>query len=86
MQDERSQGLYDRSARKRAANLSVNSDLLEKARAIGINLSAALEEALAERLAQRRREEWIEENRTAIESYNRRIENEGSFGDRMRRF
>lgn len=33
-----------------------------------------------------RRRDWIESNRTAIRSYNRRVEAEGSYGDRMRRF
>ena len=78
--------LYDSSARKRPTNLSINSDLLEKARALNINLSRALERALVELLAQQRREDWIRENHEAIEAYNRRIEAEGSFGDRMRRF
>ena len=84
--DERSVALYDTSARKRPANLSVNSDLLAKARALGVNLSGALEEALVDRLAQQRRRDWIEANQVAIGSYNRRIETEGSYGDRMRRF
>lgn len=84
--DGRSVALYDVSARKRPANLSVNSDLLAKARALGVNLSGALEEALADRLARQRRRDWIEANRVAIGSYNRRIGTEGSYGDRMRRF
>ena len=82
----RSVALYDVSARKRPANLSVNSDLLAKARVLGVNLSGALEEALVDRLARQRRRDWTESNRTAIRSYNRRIETEGSYGDRMRRF
>ena len=38
--------LYDRSAIKKATNLTVNSDLLAKSRALKINLSATLEKAL----------------------------------------
>lgn len=78
--------VYDESARKRPANLSINSDLLARARELGINLSGALEEALVDRLARHRRRDWIDSNRTAIRSYNRRVEAEGSYGDRMRRF
>ncbi len=78
--------LYDSSARKRPTNLSINSDLLEKARALNVNLSRTLEQALVERLARQRREDWIRENHEAIGAYNRRIEAEGSFGDRARRF
>ena len=84
--DGRSVALYDVSARKRPANLSINSDLLAKARVLGVNLSGALEEALVDRLARQRRRDWIEANRDAIDVYNRRIETEGSYGDRMRRF
>ena len=82
----RSVALYEVSARKRPANLSVNSDLLAKARALGVNLSGALEEALVDRLARQRRRDCIEANRAAIGAYNRRIGTEGSYGDRMRRF
>jgi antitoxin CcdA len=78
--------LYDRSARKRATNLSVNSDLLEKARALDLNLSKALEEKLVEVLEEQRRRDWLRDNAAAIDAYNDRIEAEGSFGDRMRRF
>jgi post-segregation antitoxin (ccd killing protein) len=39
------------SAPKRAANVSVRSDLLAAAREAGVNLSAALERALIEELA-----------------------------------
>ena len=84
--DGRSVALYDVSARKRPANLSINSDLLAKARVLGVNLSGVLEEALVDRLARQRRRDWIEANRDAIDVYNRRIETEGSYGDRMRRF
>lgn len=82
----KSLAVHDESARKRPANLSVNSDLLAKARELGINLSGALEEALVDRLARRRRRDWLDSNRAAIQSYNRRVEAEGSYGDRMRRF
>lgn len=78
--------VYDESARKRPANLSINSDLLARARKLGINLSRALEEALVDLLARQRRRDWVESNRNAIRSYNRRVEAEGSYGDRMRRF
>ena len=43
--------LYDTAAPKKAANLSVNSDLLRRTRELNINLSATLERALKEELA-----------------------------------
>ncbi|MFU8857117.1 MAG: type II toxin-antitoxin system CcdA family antitoxin [Deferrisomatales bacterium] len=80
------EGLYDPSAPKKAANLSVNASLLRRARELGINLSQTFESHLAEVIAQRLREVWLEENRSAIEQYNRRIAQRGVFSDGIRRF
>jgi len=76
----------DASAPKRATNLSVNEDLLRRARALGINLSRTLEERLEELVVEQEQARWLEANRAAIEDYNRRIEAEGAFGDGVRRF
>lgn len=81
-----SHGIYDLAAPKRAANLSVNTDLLRKARALGINLSQVLEESLAERVRAGERERWLESNREALAAYNRRIERAGAFSDGLRSF
>lgn len=43
----------DLSAPKKSANLSNNSSLLAQARSLNINLSAILEQALAETVRQR---------------------------------
>ena len=48
---------YNPNAPKRAANLSVNGDLLNKAKDLDINLSATLEQALAEALKKKQREQ-----------------------------
>jgi len=78
--------LYNAAAPKKAANLSVNSDLLSKARELNINLSATLERALTEELSKRKAEQWVEENRAAIRSYNEFVEQHGCFGDEFREF
>jgi len=78
--------LYDTAAPKKSANLSVNSDLLRKTRALNINLSATLERALREELAKRESAQWVEENRAAIKSYNTFVEQHGCFGDEFREF
>jgi antitoxin CcdA len=77
---------YDETAPKRPTNLSVNSDLLRQARALGINLSATLEEALAERLLRRQRDEWLARHRAQIEAYNRAVDERGVFSDGLRSF
>jgi antitoxin CcdA len=78
--------LYNTAAPKKAANLSVNSDLLRKTRALNINLSATLERALKEELAKRESAQWVEKNRSAIKSYNEFVEQHGCFGDEFREF
>ncbi len=80
------QPTHDPHAAKRAANLSINADLLSKAREMNINLSAALEQALIETLRKRRREQWLAENRAAIAAYNDHVEQHGVFGDGLRTF
>ena len=77
---------YNPKAPRKAANLSVNADLLAKAREQGINLSATLEQALLEALEKRRREEWLTKNSEAIEAYNTRVEEAGVFSDGIRSF
>lgn len=71
---------------KKATNLSINSDLLAKAKELQINLSATLETALAEAINRKQREQWQIENLTAIENYNRSIEENGAFSDGLRGF
>ena len=78
--------IYDTTAPKKAANLSINSDLLKKTRALNINLSATLERALREELARHEGARWVEENRAAIRKYNESVEQHGCFGDEFRDF
>ena len=77
---------YNPQAPKRAANLSVNGDLLSKAKDLNINLSATLEQALAEALKKIQREQWLAENRKAINAYNEHVEAHGVFSDDLRSF
>ena len=72
------------TATKKAANLSVRADLLEEARAYKINLSQTLEAALQVELKKEKERRWLEENRAAIEAYNREIAEYGLFSDAFR--
>lgn len=80
------QTLFDEKAPKKPANLSINSDLLAKTRALKINLSATLEHALEQELARVEAEKWAKENKAAIKAYNSFIEEHGCFGDEFREF
>ena len=59
---------------KKPVNVSLPVELLDAARAENINLSAALEVAIAEQLRIRRRARWLAENAGGISAYNREIE------------
>lgn len=80
------QHIYDKDAPKKATNLSVNSDLLIKARSLKINLSATLEHALISDISKAEREKWRAENREAINALNDLAENNGLFSDSYRNF
>jgi antitoxin CcdA len=69
---------------KKATNVSIRSDLLADARELKINLSAELEKRLEEIVRQHHREQWLRENRAAIEAYNRHVEKHGVWSDGLR--
>ena len=78
--------LYNQSAPRKSANLSINSDLLHKAKQLKINLSATLERALIKAVKETQKAKWLEENKEAIKGYNKRVEEDGLFGDSLRSF
>ena len=78
--------LFDETASKKATNLSINSDLLSKARKLKINLSATLEQALADELRTTERDKWLRSNKKAIDSLNELAERNGLFSDSYRNF
>ncbi len=77
---------YDAEAPKRAANLSINGDLLKQARALNINLSAAFEKTLATLVKTKQQQAWLAENQQSIDAYNQQIELSGTFSDSLREF
>ena len=77
---------YDTKAPKKATNLSINQDLLKRARSLKLNLSQVLEDRLVEILREQERQVWLAENKDAIQQYNDRIEKNGVFSDGKRRF
>ncbi len=77
---------YDNDAPKKPTNLSINSDLLSKARELKINLSGTLEGALVKQLRQAERESWRRENKEAIEALNNLVDKNGLFSDSFRDF
>lgn len=71
---------------KKAVNLSLDGRLLQLGKELGLNLSSLAEQALAEAVRAGLGQRWQEENRDAIEAYNRRVEAQGVFSDGLRTF
>ena len=78
--------IYDHNAAKKPTNLSINSDLLSKAHGLKINLSSTLEQALCKQVRQLERENWLKDNKHAIDELNSLTEENGLFSDSYRKF
>jgi antitoxin CcdA len=72
--------------RKKAANLSVDEQLLARARHLKLNLSQVLEAGLAEAIRRRESEAWLKKNRAALDAYNEHVEKHGVFSEGLRSF
>lgn len=75
----------NRTTRK-ATNLSLDSALLEEAKALGINLSRSAEAGIAAAVIQNQRERWLKDNAAALASSNAYIEANGLPLARHRQF
>lgn len=80
------QHVYDVDAAKKPVSLSANSNLVENAKKAGINLSQTFEDAVVVKLRAALEEDWLKENKEAIAAFNDRIEKNGVFGAKQRRF
>ena len=76
--------VYDTQAVKRPVNLTMNGDLVEKARAKGLNLSALAEKAVAAELIRSARAQWDAEIAEACAAHERYLEEYGSASDLIR--
>jgi antitoxin CcdA len=73
-------------ATKRATNVSLRADLIDEAKQLGINISVACERGLEKEVAKTRAEQWLTENRAALESSNAYVEKHGLPLARYRQF
>ncbi len=78
--------IFNKNAPKKATNLSVNSDLLQKAKKMKINLSATFENALTELIKEKQKDDWKQSNKEAIKAYNEHVDNHGVFSKGIRSF
>lgn len=78
--------IYDKTAKKKDTNIKVNSDLLKKAKKYKINLSSNFEQSLVYTVRKKETENWQKDNKSAINSYNKRVQKNGTFSDGLRSF
>ncbi|MDH3375971.1 MAG: type II toxin-antitoxin system CcdA family antitoxin [Gammaproteobacteria bacterium] len=76
--------VFDSKASKKPTNLSVNSDLLSRARKMNINLSATLEKALIAEIKDAEKLKWLKRNKKAMAALNNLAEQKGLFSDSYR--
>lgn len=70
--------LYDPAALRKTVSVTVNGDLVARAKAEKLNISRIAEDALAAALLAKRRETLKEEARRDMDAYNDYIERYGS--------
>jgi antitoxin CcdA len=71
---------------RRPVNVTLDSDLVAEAKALGLNLSRTIEGALRKQLEEERARRWREENAEAIAFNNEQIERNGLWYDKYRSF
>ena len=71
----------ERQVRKRAVNLFVDTELLDEARRLRINLSETLEGRLRGIVKAEQERRWLERNGEALSAYNRRVSAHGLLSD-----
>ena len=75
---------YDTAAPRRPTNLSLNCDLIEKARAAHLNLSTIAERAIGEELARVTAERYREEIARSVAEHMAYLKQYGSLSDAVR--
>jgi antitoxin CcdA len=56
---------------RKSVNLSLDAKLIDEAKALGINMSRSAEAGIRAAVKSEKERQWLEENRGALESWNR---------------
>lgn len=62
---------------KKATNITLSADVLEQAKALGINISQSCDQFLREQVRLEQERRWQKENTEFIAAYNLTVETEG---------
>ncbi|MDX8399988.1 MAG: type II toxin-antitoxin system CcdA family antitoxin [Gallionellaceae bacterium] len=71
---------------KKATNITLSSDVLSEAKALGINISQACDKFLRDLVAREQERRWLSENAEFIAAYNASVERDGLPLDAWRTF
>ena len=71
---------------KKATNITLSSDVLSEAKALGINISQACDQFLRELVRKERERRWQQDNEEFIVAYNQVVDAEGLPLDQWRSF
>ena len=71
---------------KKATNITLSSDVLSEAKALGINISQTCDQFLRELVRKERERRWQQDNAAFIDAYNQVVEDEGLPLDEWRSF
>jgi antitoxin CcdA len=74
------------AANRKAANMSIDANVLADAKALDINVSRAAETGIAEAVRAEKARRWLEENREALLYFNQWYEENGNPLDEYRQF
>lgn len=74
------------SARKKPTNLSLDSDLVARAKTMGINVSEACERGLADEVKRSCEKKWLDDNRPALLAWNDWVRDNGMPYDEFRQY
>jgi antitoxin CcdA len=74
------------NATKKATNITLSSDVLAEAKALGINISQSCDQFLRELVRNERERRWQQDNAGFIAAYNQTVADEGLPLDTWRSF
>jgi len=68
----------DATSKRKPINLTIREDILKEAKTLGVNASRAAEAGIYEAIRQAKEQQWLEENKKAINEYNVQVAKHGT--------
>lgn len=68
----------DATSKRKPINLTIREDILKEAKTLDVNASRAAEAGIYEAIRQAKEQQWLAENRKAINEYNEQVAKHGT--------